>query len=172
MRSFLVAIISCFYKPLVLTVTGGGKSIKKDLTLKKAMIMAGKKAKVVTVDQLQQAVALIARVEAVSDLTIDQVYSNMSVEQLEELKNELTHGKTHLDYKLQQAYLYTVEGSLMQSAVDAFTRAMVYLQKICFEAFVKKYGDPESGNMKAADIVHAIDIKVAVKQAMSNAMAT
>ena len=73
-------------KPLVLTITGGGKSIKKDLTIKEAMIMAGKKAKVVTVDQLQQAVALIARVEAVSDLTIDQVYSNMSVEQLEELK--------------------------------------------------------------------------------------
>ncbi len=60
---------------------------------------------------------------------------------------------------------------MMQSAVDTFTTAMEHLQKICFEAFVKKYGDPETGNMKAADIVHAIDIKIAVRQAMS-AMAT
>ena len=56
---------------------------------------------------------------------------------------------------------------MIQSAVDTFTRAMEHLQKICFEAFVKKYGDPETGNMTATYIIHAIDIKSAVKQAMS-----
>ena len=96
---------------------------------------------------------------------MDRVFHSMSVESLANLKHEFQHGKSHVDSKAQQAFTFMAEAIGIKAAMDTLNKGSDHLQKITFEAFVKAFAD-ENGMMKASSFTHAIDIVIAVKNAV------
>jgi hypothetical protein len=145
---------------------GGAKQVKKDLTLKKALLMKKRATKPSTYD-IGLAISLPDKVMALTELTIDQVFASLTVEQMEELKDTFKHGKAHVDKKVLDVYAMMKDGTDMQTVIDRFETAMSHLQSLVFEAFVRHFGDPESGSMKVGDIINAIEVKIAVAKALA-----
>ena len=164
---FVIVVFFVFHNCMfqALGIEGGAaKGVKKDLSVKK-QILASKPFVASTDQQFADAVIAVRNIMGMQEVQVDRVLHSMSVESLTDLKNEFQHGKSHVDSKAQQAYTFMNEAIGIKAAVDTLIKGTDHLQKITFEAFVKAFAD-ENGMMKAISFVHAIDIVIAVKNAV------
>ena len=64
---------------------------------KKAMMMNNRPKIIFPVDQLQQGLVLAAHFETVQQITVGEVFDAMTVDQLIAFKQDIEHGRSHVD---------------------------------------------------------------------------
>lgn len=134
--------------------------------MKKSIVMNKKKPELAkaTDQHFVYACNLYKQLDAITTLTVEAIFNTMSVESLESIKQEFEHGKAHIDKKVQQVHTHMPECNCIAVVVNSLNKTTDHMQKMVFEAFVHKFGNEETGSMKAIDIIHAIDTAVAVKK--------
>ena len=161
---FYVVIISCFLKPLVLTITGGGaqKVVKHTIKAKAASRVTAQD--IATFNAVH---ATCMQIHGAGTFSLRKAIEEMGIEEVADMKEYLKKDKTTTAIKLSRLHEQLRVYSDLRSTQDKLTLAMEHFKTLVGEDLVTSFGD-EDGNMQMDALREFVSNTLAVKRAQAH----